>query len=56
MADCIVQAPTTQHTALVTAVVSIAAGVFALYTTTGKKWGDFIPWNKSKKIEKPENE
>lgn len=44
--DCIVQAPTTQHAALVTAVVSIAAAVFGLYATTGKKWNGFVFWKK----------
>ena len=45
--DCIVQAPSTQHAALVTAVVGISAAVFGLYTTSGKKWNGFTPWNKS---------
>ena len=49
MSQCIVQAPSTQHAALVTAVVGIAAAVFGLYTTSGKKWGGFIPWKNSKK-------
>ena len=44
--DCIVQAPSTQHAALVTAVVGISAAVFGLYTTSGKKWNGFTPWNK----------
>ncbi len=43
--DCIIQAPTTQHTALVTAVVGAAAVVIGLYTTTGRKWNGFTPWN-----------
>jgi len=44
--DCIVQAPTTQHAALVTAVVGMAAVVFGLYANSGKKWNGFTYWNK----------
>ena len=44
--DCVYQAPTTQHAALVTAVVGVSAAVFGLYTNSGKKWGGgFINWN-----------
>jgi hypothetical protein len=43
---CIVQAPSTQHAALVTAVVGIAAAVFGLYANSGKKWNGFTYWNK----------
>lgn len=49
--DCIVQAPTSQHAALVTAVVGISAAVFGLYASTGKKWNGFTFWKKP-----PENE
>ncbi len=45
--DCIIQAPTTQHAALVTAVVGIAAAIFGLYTTSGRKWNGFIFWDKT---------
>jgi len=53
--DCIVHAPTTQHAALVTAVVSIAAAIFGMYAATGRKWNGFTSWKKSKetKEEKP---
>lgn len=55
VSDCIVQAPTNQHAALVTAVVGIAAAVFGLYAGSGKKWGDgFKPWKK-KTEETPDN-
>jgi len=60
MLDCIAQAPTTQHAALVTAVVGISAAVFGLYSSTGKKWNGFTFWKKSEKkkeppaVEKPE--
>lgn len=43
--DCIYQAPTTQHAALVTAVVGVSAAVFGLYTNSGKKWNGFTNWN-----------
>lgn len=35
--DCIVQSPSNQHAALVTAVVGISAAVFGLYTRSGSK-------------------
>ena len=43
---CVIQAPSTQHAALVTAVIGIAAAMFAFYTTSGKKWNGFTYWNK----------
>ena len=43
--NCIYQAPTTQHAALVTAVVGVSAAVFGLYTSSGKKWNGFTFWN-----------
>jgi len=46
--DCIAQSPTTQHAALVTAVVGISAAVFGLYSSTGKKWNGFTFWKKKK--------
>lgn len=42
---CIVEAPTTEHMALVTAVLAVAAAVFGLYTNSGKKWNGFTHWN-----------
>jgi len=45
--DCIIHAPTTQHAALVTAVVGIAAAIFGLYSSSGRKWNGFTFWNKS---------
>lgn len=50
VSECIVQAPTTQHTALLSALFALAAAVFAFYTNTGRKWNEkgFVPWNKSK--------
>ena len=44
--DCVYSAPTTAHAALVTAVIGISAAIFGLYTTSGKKWNGFQPWNK----------
>ncbi len=43
---CVIQAPSTQHAALVTAVIGIAAAMFAFYANTGKKWNGFTHWNK----------
>ena len=41
---CVVMAPSTQHAALVTAVVGIGAAVFGLYASSGKKWNGFTKW------------
>ena len=42
---CIIQGPSTQHAALVTAVIGIAAVVIGLYTNSGKKWSEgFKSW------------
>ena len=41
--DCIMMAPTTQHAALVTAVVGISAAIFALYSNSGRKWENAPP-------------
>ena len=40
--DCIVEAPTTQHAALVTAVVGVAAAFFGLYANSGQKWDRYM--------------
>jgi hypothetical protein len=40
----VIQAPSTQHAALVTAVVGIAAAVFGLYSNSGRKWNGFTNW------------
>ena len=45
MANCIIAAPSTQHAALVTAVVGVSAAVFGLYSNSGKKWNGFTKWN-----------
>ena len=44
---CIIDGPTTQHAALVTAVVGVAAAVFGLYANSGRKWNGFTNWNKT---------
>lgn len=43
--ECLVQAPSTQHAALITAIVGVAAAIFGLYTSSSKKWDRFVPWN-----------
>ena len=43
---CIALATSTQHAALVTAVVGVAAAIFGLYANSGKKWNGFVPWKK----------
>lgn len=53
--DCIFQAPTTQHAALVTAVVGVSAAVFGLYTNSGKKWNGFTLWNGGTQTEEEVN-
>lgn len=42
--ECLVQAPSTQHAALITAIVGVAAAIFGLYTSSGKKWNGFTSW------------
>ena len=46
---CTVDAPTTQHAALVTAVVGGAAAVFGLYTNGGRSWQNekFKKWDQT---------
>jgi len=45
---CVAGAPATQHAALVTAIVGVAAAVFGLYANSGRDWSNkpFMPWNK----------
>ena len=43
--ECIIQAPTTQHTALLSALFALAAAVFAFYSNNGRKWNGFSHWN-----------
>ena len=50
---CIIEAPTTEHMALVTAILAVAAAVFGLYTNSGRKWNGFTHWNKPKNGEPP---
>jgi len=56
--ECLVQAPSTQHAALVTAVVGIAAAIFGLYSNSGRKWSEGVKtWNGAKKpAPKPEQQ
>lgn len=35
--DCVIEAPSNQHAALVTAVIGFSAAIFAFYTNSGKK-------------------
>ena len=56
LGDHVVEAPTTQHAALVTAVVGVGAAVFGLYTNSGKKWNGFTPWSKKSKDEEATGE
>jgi hypothetical protein len=39
---CIIQAPTIQHTALLTAFIGVSAAIFAFYTKTGRNWGNGV--------------
>ena len=43
--DCLIQAPTNAHTALVVTVVGMAAPIMAFYVNTSKKWNGFTFWN-----------
>jgi hypothetical protein len=53
---CVYNAPSTQHAALITAVIGISAAIFGLYTNSGKKWNGFTHWNRPGEngSEKPE--
>ncbi len=53
VSECIVAAPTTQHTALLSALFALAAAVFAFYTSAGKKWNGFSNWNNPPKNDQP---
>ena len=48
VAECLIEAPTTQHTALLTGLFALAAAVFAFYTNAGRKWNGFTHWNTDK--------
>lgn len=50
---CLIMAPSTQHAALVSTVVGIAAAVFGLYASSGKKWNGFTEWKKKPNGEEP---
>ncbi len=43
---CISSAPSTQHAAVLTAVVGVAAAVFAFYANSGRQWNGFTHWNR----------
>ena len=45
VSECLITAPTTQHTALLTAMFALAGAIFAFYTGAGRKWNGFSPWN-----------
>lgn len=46
--ECLMTAPTTQHTALLTAMFALAAAVFGFYSKAGRSWNGFVPWNGKK--------
>jgi hypothetical protein len=39
----VVGGPTTAQTTFVTTIISLSAGIFGLYTTTGRKWDGWEP-------------
>jgi hypothetical protein len=44
--ECMVRAPTTQHTSLITAVIGMGVGIFGFYAKSGRNWGEgVVPWN-----------
>lgn len=53
---CLIQAPTTQHAALITAVIGVAAAIFGLYANSGRKWNGFTFWERDIKNSKPEKD
>lgn len=61
VSECIVAAPTTQHTALLSALFALAAAVFGFYGSTSRKWNGFSRWNKhsceeDRPVAKPDND
>ena len=46
--ECMVQAPTMEHTALVVTVVGISAPIMSFYVNTSKKWNGFTFWTGNK--------
>ena len=53
---CVSVAPNTQHAVILTVVVGAATAIFGLYTSSGKKWNGFTPWNKAKPAEEKPTE
>jgi hypothetical protein len=52
----VVGGPTTQHTVLVTAICSLATGVFGFYATSGRDWSKSLaPWKFGKTKQEIEN-
>ena len=45
--QCLVQAPTNQHVALITALFGLAAAVFGFYAKSGRTWNGFTHWKKT---------
>ena len=43
---CIEAAPSTQHAVILTVLMGAATAIFGLYTSSGRKWNGFTPWNK----------
>jgi hypothetical protein len=39
----VVGGPTTAQSAFVTTIVGLSAGIFGLYTSTGRKWSEWTP-------------
>jgi len=44
-AACIVNAPTTEHMAMVTALIALAGAIFGFYANSGREWNGFTHWN-----------
>lgn len=48
---CFVDAPSTQHSVLVSAVIGLGAAIIGFYVNTGRKWNEpFIKWDDTKKL------
>lgn len=47
VSKCIVDAPTTSHSVIITALIGVAGGIFGFYAKSGKDWSkSFQLWNK----------
>lgn len=52
----VVGGPTTEQTAFVTTIVGLSAGIFGLYTSTGRRWDSGMPKDLNKSFKDDNND